>query len=127
MNSRGWHCLYHRSPFSDPDIAIGHAFSLDGYTWYAADDAAANSTIDTVQYGPVVHGKRERPHLYFDAYMNPIAFVTGVCIIPACDPFSGSFDPTADCSSSSQYHNCDANSPDGWYDRTYTLVQSLRQ
>lgn len=32
-NRRGWHCLFHRSPFSNPDIAIGHAYSLDGLTW----------------------------------------------------------------------------------------------
>ncbi len=109
-----------------PDIALGHAYSPDGLTWFVADEAAANSTIATVQLGPVVHGKRARPHLYFDADFNPIAFVSGVCIIPDCDPFSGTFDPAADCSSLTQYHNCDANSPNGWYDRTYTLVQKVR-
>lgn len=92
-----------------------------------ADDAAANSTIDTVQFGRVVHGKRERPHLYFDASLNPAAFVTGVCITPECDPFAGTFNASADCSSATQYHHCDANSPGpGWYDRTYTLVQGIR-
>jgi hypothetical protein len=56
-----------------------------------------------------------------------LAQVTGVCINPACDPFDGgSIDPTADCTSATQYHHCDANSPGpGWYDRTYTLVQGV--
>ena len=127
VNSRGWHCLFHRSPFSNPDLAIGHAYSVDGYTWYSADEPAANSTIATLQFGDVVHGKRERPHLYFDAALNPIAFVSGVCITPECDPFAGTFNTSADCSSGTQYHHCDANSPLGWYDRTYTLVQEVRQ
>jgi hypothetical protein len=75
-----------------------------------------------------VHGKRERPHLYLDASGNIAAFVSGVCIIPACNPLEGgAIDPTVDCSSAAQYHNCDANSPGpGFFDRTYTLVQGVR-
>jgi hypothetical protein len=128
VDPRGhWHCLFHRAPFSDPDVAIGHAFSVDGYDWTEAAQPAANSTIRTVQHGDVVHGKRERPHLYFDAAGSPTSFVSGVCINPQCDAFSGSFDANnADCSSLAQYHNCDTNDGDGWYDRTYTLVQGVR-
>lgn len=64
IDGRGnWHCLYHRSPFSQPDFAIGHTFSLDGFNWTVSADPAANSTIATVDHGIVVHGKRERPHL----------------------------------------------------------------
>jgi hypothetical protein len=75
----------------------------------------------------VVHGKRERPHLYMNPAGDIEAFVTGVCIIPACNPLEGgAIDPAADCSSGGQYHNCDANSPFGWYDRTYTLVQRVQ-
>jgi hypothetical protein len=122
-----FHCLFHASPFSNPDIAIGHAFSLDGYEWRVAAEPAANSTIEFAGgLGAVVHGKRERPHLYMDAAGDIAAFVTGVCITPQCDPFDGGrVDPAADCSSAMQYHHCDANSPDGWYDRTYTLVQAV--
>jgi hypothetical protein len=59
-----FHCLFHASPFSNPDIAIGHAFSLDGYEWRVAAEPAANSTIEFAGgLGAVVHGKRERPHL----------------------------------------------------------------
>jgi hypothetical protein len=122
-----FHCLFHRSPFSNPDIAIGHAYSLDGLHWYAAADPAANSSIAYAGgLGVVVHGKRERPHLYFGADGRIAALVSGVCINPACDPLDGgAVDPSADCSSGGQYYKCDANSPDGWYDRTYTLVQGV--
>ena len=129
VDKRGrFHCLFHASPFSNPDIAIGHAFSADGFAWTVGAEPAANSTI---QYagglGAVVHGKRERPHLFMDAAGDIAAFVTGVCIIPACNPLDGGrIDPAADCSSGTQYHHCDANSPGpGWYDRTYTLVQGV--
>lgn len=126
MDKRGaFHCLFHRAPFSDPDIAIGHAFSPDGLAWYASVLPAANSSINFEGLGVVVHGKRERPHLYFDDAGDIAAFVTGVCITPRCNPLEGAIDPTADCSSATQYHNCDANSPEGWYDRTYTLVQGV--
>lgn len=126
-----FHCMFHRSPFSNPDIAIGHAYSLDGFTWYAAADAAANSSIAYDSgFHTVVHGKRERPHPYFvkDATTGRThigAFVSGVCITPECNPLAPShMVPGADCSSATQYHHCDANSPGpGWYDRTYTLVQ----
>jgi hypothetical protein len=93
--------------------------------WFSAAEAAANSTIASTAHGKVIHGKRERPHLYFDDKLHPTAFVSGVCVTPACDPVAGTFDKTADCSSRTQYHHCDANSPDGWYDRTYTLVQGV--
>lgn len=115
-----FHCLFHQSPFSNPDIAIGHAYSLDGFVWYVSALPAANSTITYEGHGPIVMGKRERPHLYMDPASGDIAaFVTGVCITPQCNPLEGSqYDPEADCSSGTQYHHCDANSPDGWYDRT---------
>jgi hypothetical protein len=35
------------------------------------------------------------------------------------------YDPTEDCSSVRQYPLIDSNSPFGWYDSTYTLVQEL--
>lgn len=123
-----FHCLYHASPFSIPDIAIGHAFSEDGFTWFESSLPAANSSILYVGLGVVVHGKRERPHLYSDAVTGVIeAFVSAVCINPACDPFSGApIDPSFDCSSGTQYHRCDANSPGpGYFDRTYTLTQRV--
>lgn len=122
-----FHCLFHRSPFSNPDIAIGHAYSLDGFAWHVAASPAANSTIFYEGLGPVVHGKRERPHLYMDPATGDIAgFVTGVCITPSCDPLDGgAVDPSVDCSSATQYLQCDSNSPAGWYDRTYTLVQGV--
>ena len=63
IDKRGhFHCMFHRSPFSVPDIAIGHAYSVDGFSWRVANDPAANSTINVQGLGPVVHGKRERPH-----------------------------------------------------------------
>ena len=122
--------MFHRSPFNNPDIAIGHAYSADGFTWYVASEPAANSTIafNAPPLAPaVVHGKRERPHPYFDATGAMTAFVSGVCITPACDPLDGGVIANASaCSSRTQYYQCDANSPDGWYDRTYTLVQGVR-
>jgi hypothetical protein len=133
VDKRGhFHCLFHQSPFSVPDIAIGHAFSLDGLTWTVSDYPAANSTImysglpNTTGPVPVIHGKRERPHLYFDDNGDIAAFVSGVCITPRCNPIEGTIDPSADCNSTTQYHQCDANSPGpGWFDRTYTLVQGV--
>ena len=123
-----FHCLFHRAPFSDPDIAIGHSYSLDGLTWFASVLPAANSSIAYEGLGVVVHGKRERPHLYIDANGDIAAFVSGVCITPACNPLEGgAVDPTVDCSSAAQYHACDANSPGpGFFDRTYTLVQGVQ-
>ena len=121
-----FHCLFHRAPFSDPDIAIGHSYSEDGITWYSSLLPAANSSIAYEGLGVVVHGKRERPHLYLNKNGDISHFVSGVCIIPDCNPLEGTIDPAADCSSAAQYHNCDANSPNGWYDRTYTLVQGVR-
>lgn len=83
-----FHCLHHRSPFStvNPNIAIGHAYSKDGLAWFVAQDPAANSTIAYEGLGPVVHGKRERPHLYFNSDGAITHLVTGVCIDPACNP-----------------------------------------
>jgi hypothetical protein len=129
LDARGhWHCLFHRSPFSIPDIAIGHSFSEDGLQWSTAAQAAANSSIEFKEWGVVVHGKRERPHLYMDeATGAPIAFVSAVCITPQCDPMAGTYNQSADCSSGTQYHQCDANPGVGWTDRTYTLVQALRR
>lgn len=124
LNPRGeWHCLYHRSPFGNPDVAIGHSYSLDGFQWFTASDPAANSTIATPGGGRVVHGKRERPHLYYEDG-KLAAFVSGMGIIPECDPDSPLYAPASDCSSATQYHHLDANSPGpGWWDRTYTNVQ----
>jgi hypothetical protein len=46
VDGRGhYHCLYHREPITNPDIAIGHAYSSDGYDWHVSDNTAANSTI----------------------------------------------------------------------------------
>lgn len=129
-----FHCMFHRSPFSNPDIAIGHSYSIDGFTWYVNAGAAANSSIVYTGLAPspstpqvVVHGKRERPHPYFDENGNIAAFVSGVCINPQCNPLEGgSIVPGVDCSSGGQYYKCDANSPGpGWFDRTYTLVQAV--
>lgn len=129
LDSRGhWHCMFHRSPFSNPDAAIGHAYSLDGFTWYVASDPAANSSVVYDSgLGVVVHGKRERPHPYFDESGRLSAFVSGVCLVPSCDPLDGApLDPTRDCTSGTQYAACDSNSPGpGWYDKTYTLVQEV--
>lgn len=126
-NRNNWHCLFHRSPFDDPDIAIGHSWSPDGYSWFTSGDAAANSTISSVQFGPVVHGKRERPHLFFSETGSPRAFVTGVGITPFCNPLSDGVGwSTSECASATQYYHLDANSPGpGWYDSTYTLVQGV--
>lgn len=129
-----FHCTFHRSPFSDPDIAIGHSYSEDGYTWYTSALPAANSSIAVQGYGTVVHGKRERPHLYMGADGSIQAFVTGVCINAECNPLPGGKAgalPGLNCSSAAQYYRCDANSPyaagdrAGWWDRTYTLVQGV--
>ena len=114
------------SPFSNPNIAIGHSYSLDGLKWFVSALPAANSSIAfDGGVGVVVHGKRERPHLYMNEAGDISAFVSGVCITPACDPFRGKPVNASACSAASQYYQCDANSPDGWYDRTYTLVQAV--
>jgi hypothetical protein len=125
INPRGeWHCLYHRSPFGNPNVAIGHSFSRDGFAWFVQNDPAANSTIAVANapFSRVVHGKRERPHVYYeDGALR--AFVSGVGLVPFCDPFSAAFDPAADCSATTQYALLDTNSPGGWTDKTYTSVQ----
>jgi hypothetical protein len=55
-----------------------------------------------------VFGKRERPHLFYQEG-RPTHFITGVCIIPQCDPWGSAYDPEADCSSAVQYIDCDRN------------------
>lgn len=99
LDSRGnFHCLYHRSPFSDPSIAIGHAFSPDeGKTWKVTPNSACGSTVEYEGGKIVVYGKRERPHLYFDKNQNPTHIVTGVCV-------------------NSVYEQCDRNMSPGYYD-----------
>ena len=124
-SSGSFHCLYHRSPFNDPDVAIGHSWSADGFNWFTANDPAANSTIAAAGGafgGRIVHGKRERPHVYYENGRLR-AFVSGVGLVPSCNPMGPLYDPTADCSATAQYPLLDSNSPDGWYDSTYTSVQ----
>ena len=126
LNPRGeWHCLYHRAPFSNPNVAIGHSYSPDGYQWFTAADPAANSTVRMAGGGVLVHGKRERPHVvYLDGEL--VAFVSGVGLVPQCNPFNQArYDPAADCSATTQYQLLDSNSPGGWTDSTYTLVQEV--
>ena len=128
LNPRGeFHCLYHRAPFSNPDIAIGHSWSSDGFAWLTAADPAANSTVAAAggaYGGRIVHGKRERPHVYYEGGRLR-AFVSGVGLVPHCNPMGAAFDPAADCSAIAQYPLIDSNSPDGWYDQTYTSVQEV--
>jgi hypothetical protein len=93
--------------------------------------------------GNVTFGKRERPHLFFDsASGNPAAFITGVGINPACDPFvyspSGvpSIDPqrlaainngsVPHCDAWVQYQRLDLNPQPAYFDRSWTLVQEIR-
>lgn len=129
IDPRGaFHCMYHRAPFSNPTVAIGHSFSEDGFAWLVDLEPAANASIATAggAFGGVVqHGKRERPHVYYEAGRLR-AFVSGVGLVPACTPWGPGYDPTADCSSVAQYPKIDSNSPEGWYDKTYTNVQEMK-
>jgi hypothetical protein len=150
LGTRGWHCLYHRSPFADPaGQAIGHAFSPDGFEWRQSPGAAATSQIEYDDGAggvlAVTFGKRERPHLLFDAASGaPTAFVSAVGINPQCDPFL--FDaagrPYIDAARLAainldrhcanvegawvQYQRLDLNFLPGYYDRAWTHVQRLR-
>ena len=151
LGARGWHCLYHRTPFADPaGQAIGHAYSADGFVWHQSPGAAATSLInyDDGAGGvlTVTFGKRERPHLLFDAATGaPTAFVSAVGINPACDPFV--FDtagrPSIDAARLAainldtrhcagvegawvQYQRLDLNFLPGYFDRSWTHVQRLR-
>jgi hypothetical protein len=146
-----WHCLYHRSPFADPaHQAIGHAYSPDGFTWFTSPGAAATSVVNYTDGGgggdvlTVTFGKRERPHLVFSAETgDPIAFISAVGINPACDPFV--FDPATGlpainatalalinagavphCDAWTQYQRLDLNMLPGYFDRSWTLIQTLR-
>ena len=143
----GWHCLYHRGPFSDPNHqAIGHAYSADGFEWHQSPSAAATSVIeyDDGNGGVlnVTFGKRERPHLLFDpASGEPIAFISGVGINPLCDPFvfSAAGVPSIDanrlaeiatdphCQAWVQYQRLDLNPAPAYYDRSWTHVQRIRK
>ena len=62
-------------------------------TWTVSKATAANSTIAYAGIGPVVHGKRERPHLTFNAAGTVTHITTGVGITPPCDVLSGSAVP----------------------------------
>jgi len=118
--------LFCRTTAYQPDVAIGHSWSEDGFQWYVSENAAANSTIATTNDGwggALVHGKRERPHVYYEGGVLR-AFVSGVGLVPFCNPMNtAKYNASAPCSSGTQYGFIDSNSPDGWYDATYTLVQ----
>jgi len=109
LDKRGnFHCLYHRSPWNNPSIAIGHAFSADeGKSWKVSSNAACGSTVEYEGGKTVVFGKRERPHLYFDKNGNPTHIITGVCV-------------------NSDYEKCDRNYSPGHFDYTFTFVQRLQ-
>jgi hypothetical protein len=146
LGARGWHCLYHRTPFADPNHqAIGHAFSADGFAWRQSPSAAATSVV-AYEDGAggvlnVTFGKRERPHLLFDpASGEPVAFVSAVGINPSCDPFVFTAGvPAIDaarlaaiaadtmCDPWVQYQRLDLNPAPAFYDRSWTHVQRLRR
>ena len=99
-----WHCLYHRSPFSNLSVAGGHSFSHDGYTWYTSEQAAYSGDYVTYEgTGKYLISKRERPHLIFEAG-EPIGLTNGVTIrapgvdddhawfLPNNNPFPGHYD-----------------------------------
>ena len=110
MDTRGhWHCLYHRSPFSNVTVAGGHAFSLDGHEWHVASAPAYSSTQEYQQGGARIYGKRERPHLLFDPVTGkPTHLTTGVCLNP-------------------DYRKCNDNPWPGYFDYTLTSVAPIGQ
>ena len=131
-----FHCVYHSDPYGTPEVAIGHAFSEDGYTWHVGAEAAGGSIIDVQGIGKVPFGKRERPHLYFDGDGNPTMIISGVAITPDCDPLSpkpevgdatvtGGFG-SPNCSADAQHYRIRYNYSPGWQDRSFTLVQPIQ-
>lgn len=138
--------LTDRGPFADPaGQAIGHAFSPDGFSWHQSPGAAATSLIEYEDGAggavSVTFGKRERPHLLFDVTSgSPVAFISGVGINPACDPFVfdsagrasidaarlARIDADPHCGAWLQYQRLDLNPSPGYYDRSWTHVQRLR-
>ena len=117
-----FHCLFHG----------GAGFSVDGLSWHAFQAAPYSRAIETTAFGTVNHGRRERPHIYFDENSGaPTALVTGVAIVPRCDVMAGaavknqSLDPM--CAADVQYDLCSQNPGRGYQDRSYTLVQGIRK
>jgi hypothetical protein len=138
VDARGhWHCLFHAAPYSDLTNAGGHAYSVDGTTWYTTPNAVyrgdyiveihntTNHNNGTEQQPQqqrkLILGKRERPHLVFgdDEEQRPrniLALVTGVCVSP---------DDTL--ANERRWALCNNNPWPGYYDKTFTHVQRVRQ
>lgn len=117
-----FHCIFHG----------GAGFSVDGLTWHSQGAEPYTRAIETATFGVVNHGRRERPHLYFDEQSGaPVVLVTGVSIVPQCDVMAGatvrnqSNDPM--CAVAKQYDLCGQNPGRGYHDRSYTLVQGIRR
>jgi hypothetical protein len=147
VDTRGhWHCLYHAAPYPNLTVAGGHAFSVDGTTWHTTPNAAyrgdyivelitkttthQNGTTPTTadrhqEERKLILGKRERPHLVFDEQRNILALVTGVCVSPANDD-----DDTNNIQNDNEQQRwalCNNNPWPGYYDKTFTHVQRVRQ
>ena len=108
VDHRGhFHCLFHKSPFSDLKAQGGHGFSVDGINWHSSDIPAYSSEQLYADGHTATYGKRERPHLIFDpASGEPTHLVNGVCL-------------------HDNWAECNNNPWPGYFDRTFTTVSPL--
>ena len=109
IDARGhFHCLYHRVPFQNLSAQGGHAYSADGYAWHVGA-AAAYPAAQRYSDGTVArYGKRERPHLIFDAATGePTHLTNGVCL-------------------NGNWALCNNNPYPGYFDYTFTTVAPLQ-
>jgi hypothetical protein len=110
IDTRGnWHCLYHRAPFPDPAAQGGHAFSRDGLVWHVSEGAAYPGQQAYMGGHVGKYGKRERPHLVFDAATGePTHLTNGVCL-------------------NSNWMECNNNPWPGYFDYTFTTVAPIQR
>eukprot|EP00729_Bicosta_minor_P005168 gene5168-24105_t len=109
VDHRGnFHCLYHRGPFWNLTAQGGHAFSTDAFTWHVSKDPAYPAEVRYTDGSVGQYGKRERPHLVFDATTRqPTHLTNGVCL-------------------NGDWALCNNNPYPGFFDYTFTTVAPLK-
>ena len=133
-----FHCLFHRQPFQQSEVSIGHSFSEDLRHWYQSSVNVAGSVVTFDNNKTVMFGKRERPKLLFDSKGVMTHLITGVAILPECIPnFLNPDNPQHDedvelaepdmekCAPHRQFHGINNNPAPGYLDRSFTLVQEV--
>ena len=71
LDTRGrFHALFHKFTDEHPGCG-GHAYSVDGRNWTLQNTNAYTTTVTLMNGAQINSGRRERPHLLFNALGEP--------------------------------------------------------